>query len=168
MLRLNLSHKWNHNFVDMVFDACSCSHGIESTKHFLLEWPLFINGRQCLIRTVNEIMNRTNLHNIREQYLLYLYGNYLLDDSDNKIILLATIKYIKDTKRFSWTKSVRCTSSILWAHHLILFFVNCIVLFFNFFHFVICKCCKFLGLPWCWTIFCFKPRQCFLSWKDKT
>ena len=43
------------------------------------------------------------------QVRLYLYGHKFLNDTDNKVILLSTINYIKDTKRYprsawSWLK----------------------------------------------------------------
>ena len=51
--------------------------------------------------SVNEILHRVNLNHFENQSQLYLYGDSSINSSDNKIIILSTIKYIKETRRFS-------------------------------------------------------------------
>ena len=56
--------------------------------------------RTPLITTVNEIVQKDNLNVINQPHL-YLYGHQSLNDSDNKKMILSTIKLIKDTRRFT-------------------------------------------------------------------
>ena len=104
MLRLDLSplrsHKFCNNFIDTLSDVCACTTATEDTEHFLLNCPLYADARALLLRTTNEIVLRNNLPNTNESYRFFLYGHHSLGESDNKQILLATINFIKSTKRF--------------------------------------------------------------------
>ena len=104
-LRVGLSplrhHKKCHNFIDTPSDICFCHQGIEDTKHFLFSCTLFANQRLTLIATITEILRKYNLNQLINKENLYLYGNEAIDPVDNNKIILSTIKYIKDTKRFS-------------------------------------------------------------------
>ena len=105
MLRLGLSplcsHKFCHNFLDILSDICPCTLGTEDTEHFLLRCPIHAHARVFLLSTISEITLRYNLPLMSESYRFYLYGDHLLSDSDNKKVLLATIHYIKSTNRFN-------------------------------------------------------------------
>ena len=62
----------------------------------------YLNGvvtqdRAALAATIIEILQRNNLNHLGNLAELYLYGHQLLNRTDNKTILLSTIKYIKDT-----------------------------------------------------------------------
>ena len=57
--------------------------------------------RVNLINSVNEILLKNNLPRFENQIQMLLYGNDSLNNADNKKILIATLKYIKDTHRFS-------------------------------------------------------------------
>ena len=104
-LRVGLSplsyHKRCHNFIDTPSDNCFCHQGIEDTKHFLFSCILFVNQRATLIATITEILRKYNLNQLINKENLYLYGNEAIDPVDNNKIILSTIKYIKDTERFS-------------------------------------------------------------------
>ena len=104
-LRVNLSplrsHKKRHNFSDTPSDTCECNLGIEDIRHFLFECPLYAIQRVTLAVNVIDILQRKHLNHLGNQLEVYLYGDSSLDLNDNRQILLSTIKYIKDTKRFS-------------------------------------------------------------------
>ena len=104
-LRLGLSslksHKKRHKFDDTPSDKCLCNIGVEDTKHFLFKCPFHATKRASLAATVVPILIRNNLNHLSEDEKLYLYGNDSISDNDNKTILLATMKFIKDTNRFS-------------------------------------------------------------------
>ena len=104
-LRVNLSplrsHKRHHNFADTPSEICECNQGVECTRHFLFECPRYANHRATLAVSVIDILQRNNLNHLGNQLELYLYGHPSLNLVDNRQILLSTIKYIKDTKRFS-------------------------------------------------------------------
>jgi len=104
-LRVGLSplknHKKRYNFADTPCDKCHCNIGIEDTNHFLFQCPSYVTQRATLAASVILILLRNNLNHLGNQERLYLYGHDTLNDNDNKIILLSTIKYIKDTERFT-------------------------------------------------------------------
>ena len=95
------SHKSRHNFIDTPSDICLCEQGVENTSHFLFFCPRFAIQRATLITKVNEILLKNNLNHLGNQPELYLYGNDSINVADNRKILISTLKYIKDTGRFS-------------------------------------------------------------------
>ena len=104
-LRVSLSplrsHKNRHNFIDTPSDICLCKQGVENTSHFLFFCPRFAIQRATLTTNVNEILRKNNLNHLGNQPELYLYGNYSINFVDNRKILISTLKYIKDSRRFS-------------------------------------------------------------------
>ena len=95
------SHKRRHNFIDTPSETCHCNQDVENTSHFLFECPFYATQRVSLARSVIEILIRNNLNRLGNELRVYLYGQDSMSDSDNKIILLSTIKFIKDTQPFS-------------------------------------------------------------------
>ena len=95
------SHKKHHNFADTPFDMCRCMQGVEDTRHFLLVCPFYVMQRVTLISSINEILLKNNLPRLGDQSQLLLYGHDSINSNDNRKIILGTLKYIKDTNRFS-------------------------------------------------------------------
>ena len=93
------SHKRQHNFRDIPSDICNL--GIENIRHFLDQSTFCAAQRVTLAVSVIDILQRYNLNHLGNQPELYLYGHPTLTLTDNRYILLSTIKYIKDTKRLS-------------------------------------------------------------------
>ena len=104
-LRVGLSflkhHKKSHNFIDTPSDICLCNHGIEDTNHFLFLCPLFAPHRAILASSVIQILQKYSLNHLGNQSHLYLYGHPTINLADNRKIILSTIKYIKESRRFS-------------------------------------------------------------------
>ena len=104
-LRVGLSllrhHKKRHNFNDTPSDKCLCNHGIEDTNHFLFSCPFFADQRVTLANSIIQILQKYSLNGLGNQSRLYLYGHQTINFDDNKKIILATIKYMKETRRFS-------------------------------------------------------------------
>ena len=104
-LRVNLSplrsHKSRHNFINTPSDICHCNQGIEDTCHFLFFCPSYVTQRATLATSVNEILLQNNLNYLVNQSKLYLYGHDSINYADNRKILISTLCYIKDTRRFS-------------------------------------------------------------------
>ena len=98
-LRMNLSplrnQKKHHNV------ACKCNQGAEDTHHFLFECPRYATHRATLAVKVIDILQRKNLNHLGNQLELYLDWHHSLNLIDNRKILLATMKYIKGSQRFS-------------------------------------------------------------------
>ena len=95
------SHKEHHAFDDTPSGVCLCGTGKEDTEHFLFKCPFYAIKRASLATEVIPILIRNNLNHLSNDEKLYLYGNGSINDNDNKTILLATMKFIKDTNRFS-------------------------------------------------------------------
>ena len=103
-IRLSFSHlgehKFCHNFQYNVNPLCTCSLEIEDTNHFLFICPLYDVQRVILVNKVTEILLKYNLIHLVTDSDLFLYGGRTIDFDDNKIILLSTISFIKETRRF--------------------------------------------------------------------
>ena len=109
-LRVGLSplkrHKKEHNFSgyeEDLSDTCSCLMDSETTCHFLLHCPNFINHRKTLYGTVNPILRVNNITSLADECFVHLllYGDIKFNLEENKNILKATIIYIRNTTRFS-------------------------------------------------------------------
>ena len=94
-------YKKRHNFVDTPSNECTCTYGIEDTNHFLFLCPFYDIQRATLVTRVIEVLHKYNLDHLRNQSSLYLYGHRTINLTDNRNILLSTIKLIKETRRFS-------------------------------------------------------------------
>ena len=99
------SHKMRHNFQDTPNDSCLCSISAETSPHFLLHCPNFINERRELFQTLNPIMLVNNMPFFDDKILVHLllYGHDKLKPCENQSILKSTIKFIRKTCRFSQT-----------------------------------------------------------------
>ena len=95
------SHKRRHNFADTPSESCSCNQDIEDTCHFLFSCPVYAIQRATLAASVKNILQKNNLNYLGNNSKLYLYGHPSLNSTENKKIILATIKYIKESIRFS-------------------------------------------------------------------
>ena len=120
-LRLGLSplypHKRRYNFADTPSDCCSSDEGIEDVNHFILDCSNFINERVVLLLEVNNIFRNNRIFTDLEKSDIYLYGHHELSYSANEKLLLATINFIKCSKRISsWCNS--SPPSILPSAHL--------------------------------------------------
>ena len=100
-LRVSLSplrsHKFRHNFADTLSEICRCNQGIEDTNHFLFSCPDYATPRATLAANVINILQENNLNYLGNQSKLYLYGHPSIIFTDNRKIILSTIKYIKAT-----------------------------------------------------------------------
>ena len=104
-LRLGLSHlrshKKDHKFTDTPSNICLCKQGAEDTYHFILLCSFYTNHRAVLVSTVSDILQKNGVARSGNELQLYLYGHPSINDSNNRKILLSTIKYINETNRFS-------------------------------------------------------------------
>ena len=92
---------FRHNCDETPSDICSCNQGIEDPNHFLFFCPTYIMPRATLAASVTNILQKHNLNYLGNQSHLLLYGHGSLNSVENKQILLSTIQYIKDTRRFT-------------------------------------------------------------------
>ena len=89
------AHKFQHNF-ECISPLCNCGMANEDNEHYLLHCPRFNQSRRGLSDSVAEVLGSciANLDSIALCNLL-LYGSYNLTLAENRIIIEATIDYIK-------------------------------------------------------------------------
>ena len=102
-LRLQFSalneHKFRHNF-DCLSPVCICGTAKEDNEHFLLHCPLYDIMRCDLLGQLSEIPGLDiSHHDSKSLCTLLLYGSPSLNVIANRIIMEATISFIKETKR---------------------------------------------------------------------
>ena len=102
-LRLDLSHlryyKFKHRFLDSINRICSSTFDIETTSHFLLHCPNFINWRSLLLNVSG--LTKNKLPSCDTSFIkLFLYGDDSLDLVTNTLILNAFADFILSSKRF--------------------------------------------------------------------
>ena len=102
-------YKFRHSFQDSLEPLGSCGLDIESTSHFLLHCPTYINERRTLLSTIENIDN--NLLDLYEAVLIkiLLVGSNSFDTNTN--VLNATIDHISSIKRsdellFQWKQEI--------------------------------------------------------------
>jgi len=104
-LRLGFSHlnehRFRHNLENCINPLCSCSLEVDDTIHYLLHCHHFCHLRDDLMNSVSSVCENfiTFTDNVKKDILLY--GDPRLDGIRNKLILEATINYIKKSERFS-------------------------------------------------------------------
>ena len=95
-------HKFRHGFQDTIDPFCSCrSNAIENTEHYLLQCSNFANERLILfdkLQTLDVFIIPFTLSHLTR---LCLYGEQKFDDETNREILVAVIKFLRDSNRFS-------------------------------------------------------------------
>ena len=90
-------------FVSTVIAAiCACLLEDENNEHFLLRCPFYNRKRLVMFNSISQLTNDVDfsLAPPHELCNLLLYGHERYKPSVNKSILLATIKFIKDSARF--------------------------------------------------------------------
>ena len=102
-LRVGLSHlrhhKKRHKFADTPSDKCLCKNGVEDTHHFLITCTFYTRHRNLLLACVETVLQKYDL-DVTNFVEVLLYGHPSLDVSENRTILLATLEFIDNTKRF--------------------------------------------------------------------
>ena len=94
-------HKFSHSFQDCLYPLCSCSLQIEDTSHYLLHCQHFSNHCYDLMKNVKSIIRNFEFLTGNSRIDILLYGDSQFDENKNKIILEATINYLKNPERFS-------------------------------------------------------------------
>ena len=79
---------------------CSCCFDIETTCHFLLHCPSFINERSLLLNNVSRLTNGKSPSSDTSAIKLLLYGDDSLDLVTNTLILNISVDSILSSKRF--------------------------------------------------------------------
>ena len=103
-LCLGFSHlrenKFRHNFADTLNQLCSCSLETEDTEHYFLHCQNNLSIHTTLMNDLNNINTAVASLNSNDLLRVILYGDESFNKETNCKILTASIKFIKDTKRF--------------------------------------------------------------------
>ena len=93
-------HKFKHSFQDTLNPLCNCGMDVESSTHFLLQCPSYINERCTLMSNLNRINPQISQTSLQLLTNTLLFGNSSCSEKTNTHIFNATIDYILSTKRF--------------------------------------------------------------------
>ena len=74
---------------------------LKNTSHYLLHCHHFSQNRINLMNSVNSVFENFDILSENTKTDVLLYGNPRLDRDSNKIILQATISYIKTSERIT-------------------------------------------------------------------
>ena len=103
-LRVGLSplyaHKKNHNFSDTLCDNCDVCKSTENLEHFSLNCIRFTEARSSLLNSVLTLSVNFNQLNPQNKIQLLLYGDTSSSDAINKLLLISTLKFLRDCGRF--------------------------------------------------------------------
>ena len=103
-LRLGFSHlryhKFKQNFLDTINPLCSRGPDIETTLHFFLYCPNFMECRNTRLSKTFEIISDLITRNDLALIETLLFGDNLFSQDDNSRILDGTIAVIVTSKRF--------------------------------------------------------------------
>ena len=94
-------HRFRHNFKNCLNPLYSCSLETEDTLHYLLHCHHFSMYHEDLMNSVKSFYNNFESLSDNAKKDILLYGDPFLDQNKNKLILEATINYIKISERFS-------------------------------------------------------------------
>ena len=103
-LRVGLSplknHKKRYNFLDTPHDICDCGAAKEDNNHYLFHCSFYNLQRASLLNSITMIILPYPNIILAENVNLLMYGNYELNFTENQQVLMHTIKFIKESKRF--------------------------------------------------------------------
>ena len=90
-----IEHRFDHSFQNCISPLCNCSLEVESTAHFFLHCHYYHNISPTRSKD-------TNLLKLSEEQLTkaLLYGFSQCDQNQNRDILISSMDYIIESKRF--------------------------------------------------------------------
>ena len=103
-LRLGLihlrNHKFKYNFLDCLNWICCCGKDIETTGHYLLHCPIFLDERSIFFNNIWSIDENVLSGSDPRIFEMLLFGISSFNDAKNISILNTTIDCILSNKRF--------------------------------------------------------------------
>ena len=93
-------HRCNHKF-NCVTPTCKCGIGDETSVHYFLCCPRYNNIRLTFLSRISEIIG-TDVNVLPNEHLfkILVYGSNTFNDVSNKLIITATIQFIRKSRRF--------------------------------------------------------------------
>ena len=103
-LRVRLSplyaHKLNHNFSDTPCDECGACKLTEDLEDFFLHCIRFTESRNTLLNSLLTLNVNFDQLNPLNKVKLLLHGDTSFSDAINKLVLISTLKFLRDCERF--------------------------------------------------------------------
>ena len=93
-------HKFKHSFQDTLNPIRNCDEDIDTSFHYLLHCPDYLQKSTTLLNTVSCIVPKISDFNNDQITEILLYSKEDLDSIKNRSVLDATINYLIETKRF--------------------------------------------------------------------
>ena len=104
-LRVDLSylnaHRFHRNFQECLNPLCSCCLETEDATHYLLHCHYFSNQRTDPMNGLNSVVQSFEFMSENNKKDLLIFGDSRFNENKNKVILEATITFIKMSKRFT-------------------------------------------------------------------
>ena len=95
------AHRFHQNFQECLNPLYSYSLEIEDTTHYLLHYRYFSNQRTNLMKSVNSVVQNFEFVSENNKKDLLLFGDPQFNENKNKVILEATLTFIKKSERFT-------------------------------------------------------------------
>ena len=89
-----------HSFQDCLNPLCLCGNDIETSSLFLLHCPAYSNEKMTFLNKIRNINYGTLEYGDTIMTKTLFFGDSLLSDSTNTLILNSAIDYAIATKRF--------------------------------------------------------------------
>ena len=93
----------NHHFSDTPSNKCVVCNRTENLEHFFLLCSRFTAARFTLLDVLQTLKDDFNQLQSQEKIKLLLYGDTSLSFVTNKLLLEATLKFLRETDRFTNT-----------------------------------------------------------------
>ena len=95
------AHRFHHNFQECLNPLCSCSLETEDATHYILQCRYFSNQRTDIMNSVKSVVQDFEFMSENNKKDLLLFGDPRFDENKNKVILEATLTFIKKSERFT-------------------------------------------------------------------
>ena len=90
-----------HNFIDTPSDKCVVCNRTENLDHYFLHCTRFTEARRTLFDLLLTIINvHFEQLNSKDKIKLLLYGDLSLGNAVNKLLIEATLNFLRDSERF--------------------------------------------------------------------
>ena len=91
-------HKFKHSFQGTINPVCNCGQDIESSTHFFIHWPFFINERHTLLSTIPNFDSKQLDCTDYDLTQMLLFSNTSQTSSNNFKIINTSIDYILSSR----------------------------------------------------------------------
>ena len=99
-------HRFNHAF-NCESPMCACGIETETSVHVFLRWPRYPMQRAIFLSKISDIIHNVSVFPDEHLFHILIYGSNVYNSVCNKLILIETITYIRNTGRFTKLETFR-------------------------------------------------------------